>query len=310
MTEVLILCTYWEKDYWEKDRVAPYPKRSIKSVEHLREALPLPSIGVYTKGKDKDFTSQSPCFLILNGIEENEKGEPQFDFHFVSRMKRITSASFLNKTGGHELFFVLPMMTILGILEELGIEPPSGWTDLHEEKHSSSWQAWIGQRFQEILRPISNDEFEDRIAEIFNALGLKVDQQGHKKEGEYPDGIADSRNFAVVYDCKNRFNYFLNANDKRAMIRYVQQSKKRIEEQNETKKVYFAFIAHSYDDVENIGNIEKETWSKGLLLTSETLLYLLYRKLSLGSLFLLADFEELISNKVITIETLNKVFGR
>jgi hypothetical protein len=308
MAEVLILCTWWENDYWENDKIAPYPKRSIRRVQHLKKALPIAGIGIYSKGRGRDFSSQPPCWLIIRNIDENEKGEPLFDFHYISKIEGITSSVLLREIGIRKLFFTIPQEKILDILIKFDIEPPSQWQKLLEIRPSPSWLEWIGEHYQRILGPISNNQFEDRTKEIFNALGFEVEQMGHKKEGEYPDGIIYSKDFAIVYDCKNRSNYFLNANDTRAIIRYVKYAKRRIEEQRGIERIYFAIIAHSYDNVTNISRTEKETASKGFLLTSESLLYLLFKKLSLGRLFLLVDFEELISNKPITIKDVDKIY--
>jgi hypothetical protein len=310
MAEIVVLCTYWEPNYWERDRVAPYPQRSIEPVEHLKNKAPIPAIGVYTKGKGRDYTHRHPCFLILKNISENEKREPQFDFHYISQMSGVTSAQFLNEIPKKDLFFSASEESILPVLERYNVKPPQQWQKLLETKvlPLPSWQEWRGKHFQDILQTISNDEYEDKIAEIFSALGFEVEQLGHKKEGEYPDGIAYSKDFAIIYDCKNRTNYFLNASDKRAITKYVQYAKRRIEERKKIEKAYFAIIAHSYDKVENINDIEKETSSKGFLLTSEVMLYLLYKKLSLGPSFLLADFEELISNQVIKIENVKDIY--
>jgi hypothetical protein len=310
MAEIIVLCTWWEADYWEKDRVAPYPTTSVKPVQHLKNSLPLAGIGVYTKGRGRDFTSQPPCFLIIKSITENENGEPQFDFCHVSKMQGIASSTFLSEIGIRKLFFSVSEEEVLPFLERYSIKPPQEWQKLLEAKPqlAPSWLDWIGKHFHDIQQTISNNEYEDRIAEIFTALGFEVEQLGHKQEGEYPDGIAYSKDFAIIYDCKNRTNYFLNANDKRAIIKYVQRAKRRIEERKKIEKIDFALIAHSYDKVENMSDIEKETSSKGFLLTSEVMLYLLYRKLSLGPAFLLADFEELISNQVIKIEDIKNVY--
>ena len=225
-------------------------------------------------------------------------------------MQGITSSTFLNEIGIRKLFFSVSEEKVLPILERYGIKPPQEWQKLLEAKTPlpSSWLEWIGKRFKDILQTISNNEYEDRIAEIFTALGFEVEQLGHKQEGEYPDGIAYSKDFAIIYDCKNRTDYFLNANDKRAITKYVQHAKRRIEERRKIEKTHFALIAHSYDKVENMSDIEKETSSKGFLLTSEVMLYLLYKKVSLGPAFLLTDFEELISNHVIKIEDIKNVY--
>ncbi|MEM3647014.1 MAG: hypothetical protein QW334_02580 [Thermofilum sp.] len=94
------------------------------------------------------------------------------------------------------------------------------------------------------------------------------------------------------------------------MIKYVQYAKRRIEEQRGITRVYFALVAHSYGNVEGVGDIEKEASTKGFLFTSEALLHLLFKKIYLGRLFLLSDFEELISSQVITVENIEKVYGR
>lgn len=310
MTEILILCTWWEPDYWERDKTAPYLQKSIQPVQHLKSKTPTPAIGVYTKGRGRDYTQKPPCFLVVRDISENEKGEPLFDFHFITQMKGVSSADFLSRIPKKDLFFTVSEEEALRALESLNIKPPSDWLKLLEKKAqvTPSWLDWIGTHFQNILHTISNDEYENIIAEIFKALGFEVEQLGHTKEGEYPDGIAYTKDYAIIYDCKNRTNYFLNANDKRAIIKYVQYAKPRIEERRKIEKVYFAIIAHSYTKVENISDIEKETSSKGFLLTSEAMLYLLFKKLSLGPAFLLADFQELISNQVITIENIKNVY--
>jgi hypothetical protein len=310
MEEILVLSTYWEPNYWERDKVAPYTQRAIESIKHMKDKVPIAAVGVYTKGKGKDFTFRPPCFLIIKNISENEKGEPQFDFHFISQMQGTTSDQFLSETPKGELFYSISEEKIRVILVKLGLTPPQEWQRLLEGKPTllPSWLDWIGKHFQEIQQTISNNDYEDRIAEIFTALGFEVEQLGHKQEGEYPDGIAYSKNFAIIFDCKNRNDYFLNSEDKRAIIRYVQHEKRRIEERRNIEKVYFAIIAQSYSKVENMSDIEKETSSKGLLLTSEAMQYILFEKLSLGPKFLLADFEELITNKVTDIESIKKVY--
>jgi hypothetical protein len=310
MTEVLVLNTYWEPNYWEKDRVAPYPQRSIDSIKHLKDRTPFAAIGVYIKGKGKDYTSRPPCFLIIKHLSENEKSEPKFDIQFISQMQGVTSAAFIKETPRMDLFYTITEEKTRIILEKLGVTPPQEWQSLLGEKTIpvTSWLDWIGKYFQEIQLIVSNNDYEDRIAEIFTALGFEVEQLGHKQEGEYPDGIAYSKNFAIIYDCKNRNNYFLNAEDKRAVTRYVQHEKRRIEERRNIDRVYFAIIAHSYSRIEKINDIEKETGSKGLLLTSESMLYLLYKKIGLGPKFLLADFEELVINKAIDVESVKSVY--
>jgi len=279
-------------------------------IKHLKSKTPLLGIGLYIKQKLLNFTSQAPCFLIIKGITEDERGVPQFDIHFVKKMEGVTSSQFLSRIGGSpELFFAFPQDKILDILQKLGITPPSEWGALLEEETELSWQSWIGKRFLSLSENISNDYYEDRVAEIFGALDFEVEQMGHKRQGELPDGILYSKDFAIVYDCKNRPSYYLDTKDRRAMTSYVEDAKRRIGERQRIGRVYFALIAHSFDEqLDNLGEIERATSSKGILLTSHTLLYLLFKKLSLGSSFLLADFEKLISSHVITIDHVDRVY--
>jgi len=283
---------------------------SIAPVSHLKPASSIPGIGVYIKGKKRDLRAIPPCFLVIKNIEENEKGEPLFHLGFIQKIEGISSAQFIAETGRQGFFFNLPQEKVLEALTRLGIQPPTEWKTLLSEKPQPSWQNWIGEHFLSILKPISTDEYEDRIADVFRALGFETEQIGYKKEGEYPDGIFYARDFSVVYDCKNRLDYFLDAKDKRAMIKYIQDAKRRIKEKRGIERVYFALITHSYDQrTKNLSDIEKETSTKGILLTSDSLLYLLFKKLSLGHSFLLTDLEGLVSGQIVTRENIDRIYS-
>ena len=310
MNEVLVLRTDWAEDYWERDKTAPYPKQSIASVRHLKHVPEIPGIGIYTHGKKGDLTSISPCFITIRNIDENEKGDPQFQFHFIQKIGSISSVQLTAEIGRKGLFFSLPTEEILGILTKHKIKPPPEWTALFGKQPQQSWQSWIGEHYLRVLRSVSTTEYEDKVSELFRALGFEVDQLGYRREGEYPDGIAYSKDFSIVYDCKNSSAYFLDAKDRRAITKYIQDAKRRIKEKLQIERVYFAIVAHSYDQrTKNLSDIEKETSAKGILLTSETLLYLLYKKLVLGRSFLLADFEGLISAQAISIDIIDKVYN-
>ena len=315
MSDVLILCTNWRDDFWYSDKVAPYPKKSINSIQHLKDKLPIAGIGVYIKGKekDKDLSNLPPSFIIIKGIKEYDKGVPEFDFSFISIIQGIKSSELLDKIGENKLFFVVKQEKVISIFKEYGVNPPLEWKKLLEENLTStpSWQSFIGEYFLKILGEISNDNYEDIIAQIFNALGFHVVQLGHRKNGKFPDGIviyiADDikYSFAIVYDCKNSNKYYLPTDDKRAMKEYIQDVEKKLKEQEHIQKVYFAFIAHSYNEID-ISEIQKETSSTGFLLTSEDMLYLLYKKIVLGRSFLLTNFDKLSSKYVISRETIDK----
>ena len=204
LDEVLILYTDWAADYWETDKTAPYPKRSIENIRHLKHSKEIPAIGIYTKGKKADLSHISPCFLVIKNVEENEKGEPLFQFHFVQKITNISSATLESKIGKPNLFFSRPKEEIVNILFNYGINlTPTEWNTQQNEWLGPPWQSWIGERFLSIQKSVSSAEYEDRTTEILRALGFTVDQMGHKKEGEFPDGIAYSTDYSIVYDCKN-----------------------------------------------------------------------------------------------------------
>jgi len=77
----------------------------MEAIRHLKDSLPLAGIGAYIKQKERNFSQRPPCFLIIRNIDENEKGEPRFDIHFMARMEEITSLKLLDKTGTRDLFF-------------------------------------------------------------------------------------------------------------------------------------------------------------------------------------------------------------
>jgi len=306
--EIIVLSTEWEEDFWEKKKKAPY-RLSAELVERLGASFPRAGIGVYRKGRRKDLSSLPPCFIIIQNIEKND-GEFEFVFRYLSKVERLTSVEIANAVGLRHLVQSIPYEKISAILERLHIKTPLEWQRLLEPKPATSWLDWIGKHFQTILQTDSTNEYEDIIAETFKALGFDVEQMGYKKGGECADGIAYSKDFAIIYDCKMSDNYFLNTDDKRAMKNYIQMEKKRIEGQKDIRNVHFAFVARSYANVENLSDIEKETSSKGLLLTAETLLYLLFKKLSLGRSFYVAGLEQLISNNVVAIKDIERIYGR
>jgi len=68
-------------------------------------------------------------------------------------------------------------------------------------------------------------------------------------------------------------------------------------------------LNHLYKRSTPLSKIEKETSTKGILLSSETMLCLLFKKLSLARSFLFTDFEDLISAQTITMENIDKVYS-
>jgi len=69
--------------------MARYLRKSLRPVQHLKNTLPIPGIGVYIKHRGGDFSSRPPCFLIVRGMSENDKGEAQFNISFISKMEGV-----------------------------------------------------------------------------------------------------------------------------------------------------------------------------------------------------------------------------
>ncbi|ADT85191.1 hypothetical protein [Thermococcus barophilus] len=304
MKRVLVLETAWAEDYWESAKEAPYPKRSYKELkdwENLKKSLPLPGLGVYIKqtikGKIHDYLHKPFVYLRVKGMKYNEKGEPHFDFEPIGKAK-VKSEELLKRLPNKSaLFFSISPKEIIQILEELGEKPPKEWLKLLEgEARGWNWKDWIGKYFSDIEEEeLSNDEFEDRIADLLKAIGFNVIQKGHKLEGEFADGIAWIDNYYIVYDCKNRWNYTPTDSDIRAIKKYLEDEMKRNGEEN---RYYPVFIAKS------VGmNIKKDVFC----IPVNSLLYLLYKKLQLGPKFKLGPIKKILDDKnPLTIETIDK----
>lgn len=95
-------------------------------------------------------------------------------------------------------------------------------------------------------------------------------QKGYKLKGDYPDGVAIfGGEYAIVYDCKNTENFSPTANDIRALKTYVEDEEKI----HKDKSLFGVFIAKSFGKIA----------SNFFYFPVDALLYLLYRKLEMGS---------------------------
>lgn len=302
MKKILLLATRWQPDYWESDKEAPYPGTiytDLPEWDSLSASCPLPGIGRYIKYRDKDYSLNPFVYLKIIGMRyDSNTKKPYFDFKTLTKSKR--ESSILEgklPSNNRRLFSVIEPEKLIGILQDIGEELPEEWKKLIEIKEEIiRWKNYIGKYFLEIdERTLGNNEFEDRVAMLLNALGFETEQKGHKIPGEYPDGIASfGNNYAIVYDCKNTQNFFPSAEDERAIKKYLDDEKKIKSEQN----IYCAFIAKSFR-----GNSRKDIF----YLTMNSLRYLLYKKLSLGSKFNLSPLKKTLTNFIpLTIETIDK----
>jgi len=301
MRRVILLATGWQPDYWDSDKEAPYYRTiysEIANWDDLSNACPLPGIGIYIMQKRGDFSSNSFVYLKIKGMryDPNTK-HPLFSLEFLAK-SNIKSSDLSSKLSpeNRRFFSAIEPKEIIQILNELGAELPEKWKKLLDiTEEIVSWQDYIGKNFLEIeTMSLSNDEFEDRTATLLNALGFNVGQKGHTLPGEYPDGIFYFGDYAVVYDCKNSSNFVPSADNIRAIEKYLNDEKRVRGENN----IYPAFIAKSFGP----------QYKEGVFyLTVNALIYLLYKKLLLGSEFTLNPIMKMLYNKTpLTKEIIDK----
>lgn len=301
MKKTLLLATGWENDYWELDKKAPYPKKSYTELaewDELSKNCPLPGIGRYIKQKNNDFSRIPFVYLEIKGLSyDPSTKQPYFTFRFL-RKSNTESIKLENRLpmNNRKLFSAIQSQELIEILKDIGEEPPEEWKKLLEIKEEIfHWKNYLGKYFLEIEeRSLSNDEFEDRVANLLNALGFNVVQKGHKIQGEYPDGIFSFDDYVMVYDCKNMWNYTPSAEEESAIRKYLSDEIKI----RSKEKLFCAFIAKNF----------KGERKKGIFyLPINSLLYLLYKKLILGSKFTLSPLKKIFedSSQLMT-ETIDK----
>ena len=325
---ILILKTSNYENLWDKDGEAKYQqdylKRFKEDLKKWKDDCPLPAISFYVKKQ----SNKPPSFLSIEDITY-EGEQVYFSFRLISQLPDITSLDFAKKlenNGKKGLFYPVGYDKIHSVLDKLKITPPEKWKELLESPHNSDeplgWKSWIGEHFLKIdpnINPdISYKDYEDIVAEIFTALGFKVEQKGyHQLEEEVPDGISKTENlpynFAIVYDAKTGKNFLPSVYDRRAMENYLNtESKGSFLEDIGSDRIYFAYIARGYPHNINIEEIRKKmnVHFEGFLFTSEAMLRLLYCKIKLGKNFSLAKIKDLTSKNPINLEDVDEIYGR
>ncbi|MGB9853143.1 MAG: hypothetical protein ACPLPX_09825 [Candidatus Kapaibacteriota bacterium] len=302
MKKILLLATAWEPDYWESDKEAPYPKTNYADLpewDDLSKNCPLPGIGRYIIQKNKDYSSNQFVYLKITGMRyDPSTKQPYFDFKTLmkSKTESYKLKDHLPKFNQNKLFFAIESEKLIEILKNIGEDPPEEWLKLIEIKEEIiHWKDYIGKYFLEMeVKTLSNDEFEDRVFVLLNAIGFNVTQKGHTLPGEYPDGIASFDDYAVVYDCKNTSSFSPSSADIRATTKYLEDEKKIRREKN----MFSAFIAKSFGQ-QSSGDI--------FYFTINSLTYLLFKKLLLGSEFTLDPIKKILTNKTpLTTDLIDK----
>lgn len=305
MKKILILATKppWAPNYWSDSPNAKYPKLKYSALpawNSLADSCPLPALGIYFR----DYSREPFVYLKLKGMSyDSQSEEPSFDTQTIGSSNGesqtlIDKLPSSNKwrSGEPKYFSSIEPKQLKDILQELSEDPPEEWKKLIQLKEQlATWRDYVGRHFLEIEEKDSSPyEFEDRIAALLNSLNFDVSQKGHKLAGEYADGIASFEDYQIVYDCKNTLNFLPSADDMRAIQKYLSDEKKIRKEKN----IFPAFIAKSF-----------KQGSRGdvFYFTVGALIYLLYKRLSLGPKFTLAPIKKILENKTpLTNEIIDK----
>jgi len=298
VNKVIVLCTVWKEDYWEKPGEAPYRKRSYMEIPEwniLSRNCPLPGLGIYTKKRGKDYTYRNFVYLRIDEMKVDEAGQPHFIFNLIKTSKS-PSIKFLDKypQGAKDYSMHWLLIRYWKHYGSWGEEPPEEWVKLVERvKPEDRWREYIGKIFLELIdSELSNEEFEDRCFELLRAIGFEVRQLGHTVTGEYPDGeISINGDIVLVYDCKNIHNYTPKIEEKRKLNEYVEDAKLMYKD----REVHGIFIAKSF------GRIQRSDF---LLFPVNALVYLLYKRIKLGRRFNLLPIRKIVKKNYILSKTL------
>ncbi len=294
MEKILLLSTILNPNFWESEKEVRYSKEYVDDeLILLSKNCPIPAIGFYNKSGKKDFSSIPFVFLRIKDIRYNTVEESvYFDFEIIAKSKTESKKliNILPSKNNKSYSSTITYEELSKILQEITENIPKEWLDKNN-KQANTWTDYIGKYFLDIKNTnISNEEFENRVCVLLKALNFNVKQKGHTIKGEYPDGVADFDgndylNYIIVYDCKNSFNFFPTSSDLRAIKKYAEDEKKSID----AERTFCVFIAKSF----------KHEMGKDIFYFSiDSLLYLLYKKMCIGSDFTLNNFKKIFDNNM------------
>ena len=289
MAETIILTTNWGYNYWELKKPAKFPSTNISeripNWRDLKEKCPLPAIGLYTD----QFTDKRFDYILIKGITADTDGTPYFEYDFIS--KGFKESCFLeakiNRRKG-KFYYAVESSLLLESLASLDQRAPQIWMDLLEKKQSHfEWSALVGQYFLDLKeKSLGNEDFEDRTAALLTAIGFDVVQKGYTRQGAFPDGVASyGTDLGLVFDCKNSVSYYPSAEHNRALASYYKDEKRVYRD----KEMFPCFIPKS-SSANHVGD--------NFILPIEPWLYLLSKKLKMGSKFKLEPLKNILINKV------------
>lgn len=312
MEHFVILATKFKNGYWRTSQRAPFTNvydtekvDLINNYEVLNKICPVWGIGYYKNSPNMDKCNNKE-FIDFIQIKSIEKvGEKDFYINTIHKSKtRIPSSEFEDNLpkGYRYLFNIIDKEIAEEIVKKLRIKYPDKGRILEpklpseieielnsakvvEPFEQNHWKSFIGSHFLEVLKSdYANDtRFEDVIYDLFAALDFTVKQKGHKIQGHYPDGIAFLDDIIIVYDCKNTSNYYPVIEDINKLKSYV----KNAESDYKSSKVFPLFIAREF-------SIKGHEY--GNYITVESLMYLYYKKIIMGSNFNLLKIKKALTD--------------
>jgi len=303
--DVVILATDWHPRFWQRTRDATFFGERLE----WDVSVPCPAIGVYGKFSKPNLGHEPPSFLIIQEVQRNERG-PTFRTEHLAVVQGVTSDQLREELGLRQFNLIGRMNPdqVVKAFQRLHVSLPERWTELLVREESPG-DEWLPPRFS-LPESTSNDLFEDRVAEMFRAIGYKVDQRGHRTPGRDADGIAQSGSlYAIVYDAKNCYGYQLPTSDQRAMIDYVKDALESFRAREVNITVYFAFVARGFGDsaLEGLSRVHSELGDVfGVLLPLDTLQQLVRMKLQRGPTFSINP-RRLFANGLVRPDVLHEI---
>ncbi|HEX2787377.1 MAG TPA: hypothetical protein VHP32_05675 [Ignavibacteria bacterium] len=298
MSKVIILATK-RKNFWEKANDADFLETEVNFKEFKNNfELPVIAIGRYYKDSSKEKFSYIKIKDIRNfdskvyfsfepflksDIESNKLEDWLRSFNFNYRLACSVDTNkiseFYKKNSN-----LIPSFFIRS-----------------NHKEEITWKDYVGKYYLELENELNDNDFEDRVARLLQALGFEVIQIGYKIIGAYADGVALIKNvntkYGIVYDCKNSNSFYPEDKFLRALEKYREHEINK----RDISELHPVFISKKFE------KIEKSEKFRCQYFEIESLLFLLSVKLKKGNLFTLSPFKNILSSKqTLSIDLIKK----
>ena len=284
----IILATRWQPGYWQQGGTAPFSGALAGTIPQVMDIIndncPIVGIGYYKRSPNPVGATGNENFeyIKINGITQNGPADFSISYEFIRTSNTQSNILSQHIPGLYFLFYDNNneniLINILHLLHEdipVIIEPPIiNVPPVIIIPPVTYWHNYIGNYFLELRNNgLGDGDFEDRVYKLLVALGFDVKQEGHTTPGAYPDGTITIQNYKLIYDCKNRDNYFPVQADVNQMTNYINNNNMQFPNfQNRG-----IFIARNFGNIQNRHNY--------FYYKVDDLLYLYFKKIILGNNF-------------------------